>query len=322
MAIAPALGPHPPRRRRAAHTALLINPFYAKDPRASFGKHVLTPTLALTSIAGATPPHWDVRYWDENLLQGPPPADPLPHVVGITVHLTFARRAYELAAWYRAQGSIVVLGGLHVLSCPGRGARACRCDRDRRRRAAVAADSRRHRARARCSDATQPTTRGRIRWIRRARRAILPARVVPHDDERDRDARLSQSLRLLLSVDRRPAHAVSDARGRSRSSMRSRPTDSRTSCSSTTISARDRTICASSARRCEPLGDHLERRGHHRRDRRPDARARDGAGRLHRRVRRLRIAERGQSDATRASARPRRSTTRAASRCSIVTESR
>ena len=25
---------------------LLINPFYPKDPHASFGKHVLTPTLA------------------------------------------------------------------------------------------------------------------------------------------------------------------------------------------------------------------------------------------------------------------------------------
>ena len=48
--------------------ALLLNPFYRKDPHASFGKHVLTPTLALTSIAGATPPDWDVRYWDENLL--------------------------------------------------------------------------------------------------------------------------------------------------------------------------------------------------------------------------------------------------------------
>src|SRR5215510_3602738 len=110
----PSIRPGPPCKR----SALLLNPFYAKDPRASFGKHVLTPTLALTSIAGATPAHWDVRYWDENLLQGSPPADPLPHVVGITVHLTFARRAYQLAAWYRAQGSIVVLGGLHVLSCP------------------------------------------------------------------------------------------------------------------------------------------------------------------------------------------------------------
>src|SRR5882724_2140972 len=35
--------------------ALLVNPFYPKDPHASFGKHVLTPTLALTSIAASTP---------------------------------------------------------------------------------------------------------------------------------------------------------------------------------------------------------------------------------------------------------------------------
>src|SRR5205085_6268152 len=98
--------------------ALLINPFYPKDPHASFGKHVLTPTLALTSIAGATPPGWRVRYWDENLLQGPPPWKPFPQVVGITVHLTFARRAFALADWYRRRGAKVVLGGLHVLSCP------------------------------------------------------------------------------------------------------------------------------------------------------------------------------------------------------------
>lgn len=104
-----------PQRQRHA---LLINPFYPKDPHASFGKHVLTPTLALTSIAAATPDSWTVALWDENLLQGPPPLDPLPAVVGITVHLTFARRAYELAAWYRSRGVVVVLGGLHMLSCP------------------------------------------------------------------------------------------------------------------------------------------------------------------------------------------------------------
>lgn len=97
---------------------LLINPFYAKDAHASFGKHVLTPTLALTSLAGATPAGWNVRYWDENLLQGPPPYQPFPEVVGITVHLTFARRAYELADWYRRRGAKVVLGGLHVLTAP------------------------------------------------------------------------------------------------------------------------------------------------------------------------------------------------------------
>ena len=122
MTIAPSLPPlantGEPQPRVKPRYALMINPFYPKDPRASFGKHVLTPTLALTSVAAATPAHWDVKYWDENLLQGPPPNTPVPEVVGITVHLTFARRAYELAAWFRAQGSIIVMGGLHALSCP------------------------------------------------------------------------------------------------------------------------------------------------------------------------------------------------------------
>lgn len=103
----------------ARRYALLINPFYRKDPTASFGKHVLTPTLALTSFAATTPEHWRVRYWDENLLDGSVPSDPIPEVVGITVHLTFAARAYELADWYRRHGAKVILGGLHVLSCPG-----------------------------------------------------------------------------------------------------------------------------------------------------------------------------------------------------------
>lgn len=118
MLLAPVLDetlrPGPPRPR----SALLLNPFYPKDPHASFGKHVLTPSLALTSIAAGTPPEWDVRYWDENLLQGPPPSEPFPQVVGITVHLTFARRAYELARWYRERGALVIFGGLHVVSCP------------------------------------------------------------------------------------------------------------------------------------------------------------------------------------------------------------
>jgi radical SAM superfamily enzyme YgiQ (UPF0313 family) len=117
MQVAPVL---PPVRRApvARRTVLLVNPFYAKDVHASFGKHVLVPTLALTSLAGATPAHWTPSYWDENLIQGPPPMDSIPEVVGITVHLTFAKRAYELAAWFRAHGSIVILGGLHALSCP------------------------------------------------------------------------------------------------------------------------------------------------------------------------------------------------------------
>src|SRR5271166_3794455 len=118
MTDAPALDPRGPAGAIESRYALLINPFYPKDANASFGKHVLTPTLALTSFAATTPEHWRVEYWDENLLHGRPPHRPMPQVVGITVHLTFARRAYELADWYRKRGSRVILGVLHVLSCP------------------------------------------------------------------------------------------------------------------------------------------------------------------------------------------------------------
>src|SRR5512146_2069813 len=118
MAVAPPLDPHARTGPVEPRFALLVNPFYAKSPHGSFGKHVLTPSLALTSVAAATPQGWRVRYWDENLLQGAPPTEPLPEVVGITVHLTFARRAYELARWYRSLGAKVILGGLHVQSCP------------------------------------------------------------------------------------------------------------------------------------------------------------------------------------------------------------
>jgi radical SAM superfamily enzyme YgiQ (UPF0313 family) len=115
---APPLDPDRHTPAPSKRHALLINPFYPKDPHASFGKHVLTPSLALTSIAAATPAGWTVEYWDENLLQGPPPVTPFPAVVGITVHLTFAERAYALARWYRARGARIVMGGLHCLSCP------------------------------------------------------------------------------------------------------------------------------------------------------------------------------------------------------------
>jgi radical SAM superfamily enzyme YgiQ (UPF0313 family) len=118
MTDPPPLDPALSAERIEPRYALLVNPFYPKDPNASFGKHVLTPTLALTSFAATTPEQWKVRYWDENLLDGRPPFAPIPEVVGITVHLTFAKRAFDLAQWYRNRGSKIVLGGLHVLSCP------------------------------------------------------------------------------------------------------------------------------------------------------------------------------------------------------------
>lgn len=58
--IAPKLDHHFVPQMRGGRYALLINPFYRKDPRASFGKHVLTPTLALLEIRGAESQHLSV----------------------------------------------------------------------------------------------------------------------------------------------------------------------------------------------------------------------------------------------------------------------
>ena len=114
----PPVLPEPARGTSEQRSALLVHPFYAKDPRGSFGKHVLTPATTFSALAATTPADWRVDMWDENLLQGPPPSDRVPAVVGITVHLTFAHRAIELARWFRARGSLVVMGGLHAEACP------------------------------------------------------------------------------------------------------------------------------------------------------------------------------------------------------------
>ena len=76
MVEAPLLSPSTRVGAIQPRTALLINPFYPKDPNASFGKHVLTPSLALTSLAATTPEHWKVQYWDENLLDWSSPVRP------------------------------------------------------------------------------------------------------------------------------------------------------------------------------------------------------------------------------------------------------
>ena len=70
MRVAPALNPAVPNQLPRPLHLLLINPFYPKDPHASFGKHVLTPTLALSSIAAAVPSDWTVQIWERKPAAG------------------------------------------------------------------------------------------------------------------------------------------------------------------------------------------------------------------------------------------------------------
>lgn len=211
MRVPPRLDPRRPTLPPRPRHALLINPFYPKHPVASFAKHMLTPSLALTSVAGATPPGWTVRYWDENLLQGPPPAEPFPQVVGITVHLTFARRAFELAHWYRQRGALVILGGLHVVSCP----EECAPHAD-----ALAVGEGVHLWPAILADIEggqlQPRYDGSYRRPYRddppPRRALLDR--AGFLTTTSRHPRLPQPLRLLLPLHGRVAHTLPDPRCR------------------------------------------------------------------------------------------------------------
>ena len=162
MINAPRLDSRDPGTPIESRYALLVNPFYPKDANASFGKHVLTPTLALSSFAATTPDPWRVEYWDENLLDGRPPFSPMPEVVGITVHLTFARRAFELADWYRKRGCEsdswrtarpLLSGGMRA---------ACRCAGLGRWRSTLAADPHATLKPTGCGPATAPATKAII----------------------------------------------------------------------------------------------------------------------------------------------------------------
>ncbi len=293
MAVAPMLDPNAmpgPRRRRYA---LLINPFYRKDPNASFGKHVLTPTLALTAIAGATPASWEVRYWDENLLQGSPPLDPFPEVVGITVHLTFAKRAYELARWYRQWGAKVVLGGLHVLTAPDEAAEhadALAIGEGTQLWSEILADVE--------AGALRKIYRGDYKRPYREdpppRRDLLPragflttSSVIATRGCHNRCGFCylsTEGLAHAISVTRRGAGRRRD-RGGSTAVCRVRRQQSRLPAG----------LSAQALRRPEAARHHLERSAHDRRDGRPVAGARDGPGGVHGRVHRFRVTERRES---------------------------
>lgn len=82
-------------------------------------KYSLFPPLGLATLAAYLPPGAEVSIHDEHVqrlrLDG---ADDLPDLVVIQVYITSARRSYEIADHYRARGSYVALGGLHVTSLP------------------------------------------------------------------------------------------------------------------------------------------------------------------------------------------------------------
>ncbi|TLY38002.1 MAG: radical SAM protein [Nitrospirae bacterium] len=97
---------------------LLLDPYPRNNPyhlSSSERKAIWFPKLSLPVIAAYTPENWDIEIQDEAVrdIDLDYPAD----LVGISIMICYAPRAYELAAEFRKRGVKVVLGGVHPTYC-------------------------------------------------------------------------------------------------------------------------------------------------------------------------------------------------------------
>ena len=88
----------------------------AKSPLWRPIKYSLFPPLGLATLAAFLRPDDEVDLVDDHVEVLT--TDDTPDLVVIQVYITNAYRAYALADHYRAKGSFVALGGLHVTSLP------------------------------------------------------------------------------------------------------------------------------------------------------------------------------------------------------------
>jgi radical SAM superfamily enzyme YgiQ (UPF0313 family) len=93
----------------------------ATDPGFRPIKYALFPPLGLAALAGYLEPDDEARLEDEHVM--PLTLDDSPDLVVMSVYITSAKRAYQLADLYRSRGTYVALGGLHVSSQPEEAAR-------------------------------------------------------------------------------------------------------------------------------------------------------------------------------------------------------
>ncbi len=88
----------------------------AKSPEFRPIKYSLFPPLGLATLAGYCRPDDKITLCDEHIEDLT--FDDQPDLVVLQVYITSAYRAYQIADHYRAKGSYVVMGGLHVTACP------------------------------------------------------------------------------------------------------------------------------------------------------------------------------------------------------------
>lgn len=80
-------------------------------------KYALFPPLGLASLASYLDPDDEVELLDEHV-HAPLELDDAPDLLVMSVYITSARRAWDIADRYRARGTYVCVGGLHPTSLP------------------------------------------------------------------------------------------------------------------------------------------------------------------------------------------------------------
>ncbi len=108
-----ALSARPPLRRVKLILPALTE---ATSPDWRPIKYSLFPPLGLATLAAYLDPELEISLQDEHVEKLD--LDDQPDLVIIQVYITNAYRAYQIADHYRARGSYVLLGGLHVTSLP------------------------------------------------------------------------------------------------------------------------------------------------------------------------------------------------------------
>jgi radical SAM superfamily enzyme YgiQ (UPF0313 family) len=101
----------------------LISPRMSLRPMDSELKRRMSPPLSLVTIASMTPKQHRVYIEDENVERVK--LNDHPDMVGITVNIDTAYRAFELSKTYRSKGVKVVFGGIYASSCPQEVAEHC-----------------------------------------------------------------------------------------------------------------------------------------------------------------------------------------------------
>lgn len=88
-----------------------------------FSHRYISYLLAIPTLASLTPPHHEIRVFDENIenIDYSWKAD----LIGISVRTMFAERAYAISRKYRDLGVKTVLGGIHPSMCPDEAMNHC-----------------------------------------------------------------------------------------------------------------------------------------------------------------------------------------------------